>query len=182
MNVNQNTRLRIIGLVSVGLIAALTIYAYTIRHQIFMLERYGYPGVFLVEFIANASVAVPIPGSLATAAVAPLLNPFLLAAVASAGAAIGELFGYLAGLGGSTLVENVTWLERIERWMEKYGGVVILLMAAIPNPLFDTAGLAAGALKMHPARFFFWCWGGKLINRLIITLGGAALINQFFPL
>jgi membrane protein YqaA with SNARE-associated domain len=176
--------LRIAGFLSLVFIVGLTIYAYSIRHQLFLLERYGYPGIFLVEFIANASVLLPIPGSAVTAAVAPLFNPLILAAVASTAASFGEIFGYLVGLGGSTFIEEskVKWVERIEKWMGKYGGVTIAAMAAIPNPLFDTAGIAAGALKYPGWKFFLWCWLGKTINRLVIIFGAGALIRWFIPL
>ncbi|NPV86621.1 MAG: VTT domain-containing protein [Anaerolineae bacterium] len=173
---------RLIAILAIAAIVAMTLYAYRMREQILMLQRFGYLGIFLIEFIANASVMVPIPGSAVTMAVAPLFHPILLALVASTAASLGELFAYAAGRGGNTLIENSVWLERIESWMKKYGKVVITLMAAIPNPLFDTAGLAAGILRVPAPTFFFWCWLGKIINRLVIVLGASALLRWVMPL
>ena len=175
----KDIRLRIIGIVAVVVIVALTIYAYSMREQIVALRRYGYLGIWLIEFIANASVLLPIPGSLVTAAMIPLLHSPLLAIVASNAAAVGELTAYMAGLGGSTMIENANWYERVKKSISKYGGVTIFVLAAIPNPLFDTAGLAAGALRMNALQFFLWCWLGKFINRAVLVFGGAAFLHWF---
>lgn len=177
---DRKLRNRLISIFTLVAIVALTILAYTHRGQIMHLRRYGYPGIFLIEFIANASVMLPIPGSAVTAAMAPLLNPFVLAVTASTAASIGELFGYLVGLGANEIVERASWIERVKIWLKKYGGITIALLAAIPNPIFDTAGIAAGALNIPPWRFFMWCWLGKTLNRLALTLGASALLHRFF--
>jgi membrane protein YqaA with SNARE-associated domain len=175
----NNTRWKtLLSILSVLIIVAFTFFAYRMGGRIMSLQRYGYPGIFLIEFIANASVLLPIPGSLVAAAVAPLFNPFLLALVAGLGASLGELSAYIAGLGGSTIIHRFGWYDRIHSWLKKYGGITILFMAAIPNPFFDTAGLAAGALQMGVTRFFFWCFAGKVINRLILVFSSAALLNH----
>ena len=176
----NNRRQILISILAVVVIIGLSIYAYSLRGRILSLQRYGYPGIFLIEFIANASVFLPIPGSLVTAAASPLLkNAWLLASVAASGASIGEMFGYLAGRGGNSLVEQTKWAARIEQWMKSYGGLTILVLAAVPNPLFDTAGIAAGALGMPPYQFFLWCLAGKWINRVVVVFGSATLIQWF---
>ncbi|HQF63663.1 MAG TPA: hypothetical protein PLT26_14275, partial [Anaerolineaceae bacterium] len=50
-------------------------------------------------------------------------------------------------------------------------------IAFIPNPLFDAAGMIAGALKMPLWRFLIYCWIGKCLKMLAFALGGAALID-----
>lgn len=179
MNNKQSTRLRIVSILAVIVIVGLTVYAYSMREQIIALRRYGYIGIWLIEFIANASVLVPIPGSLVTAAMIPLLHSPLLAIISSNAAAVGELTAYMAGLGGSTVVENQQWYDKVKGWIAKFGGVTIMILAAVPNPLFDTAGLVAGAARMNMLQFFLWCWLGKLINRTILVFGGAALFEWF---
>lgn len=156
--------------------------AFFFRDQIIQLRRYGYIGAFLIEFISNASVLIPFPGSAVTAAMSPFFNPLLLALMAASGAALGELSAYIAGWSGNLLIENKTWYIRVRGWMEKYGGIIILLMAAIPNPLFDTAGLAAGSLRYPVFNFFLWCWCGKMLNRLVLVFGGAALLTRILPI
>ncbi len=171
----------VIGVVAVLVVVLLTAMAYRYRHQVAALSHYGYPGIFLVELIANATIILPIPGSAVTTAISPLLNPWILALVAATGAALGELSAYAAGVGGNVLIENQPWYLRVKGWMQRYGGLVILLMAFIPNPFFDTAGLVAGSLRMKVVAFFVWCWAGKVLNRLLLVLGASSILLRLFP-
>jgi membrane protein DedA with SNARE-associated domain len=52
-----------------------------------------------------------------------------------------------------------------------------LILAALPNPFFDLAGMAAGALKMPIQKFIFWCVIGKIIKMLFFAYTGAYSIN-----
>jgi membrane protein DedA with SNARE-associated domain len=63
--------------------------------------------------------------------------------------------------------------------MRKNGPLTILILSAIPNPFFDLAGLAAGALKMPVVKFFFWCLIGETIKMTIFALAGMNLIEFF---
>ena len=165
-----------LSILTILVIAGLVFTAYYFQDNILLLRRYGYPGIFLIEAIANASIFLPIPGSLIAVAVAPLFNPFALALVASLGAALGELSAYAFGYSSGELIPHREWQDQIKHWLDRYGGITILVFAAVPNPLFDTAGLAAGALKMKMWHFFLWCWGGKFLNRLVLVFSSAALI------
>lgn len=169
--------MRLVSIIMVILIVGGTILAYMNRHRIHDMVRYGLPGIFLVEFIANASIVLPIPGALVTAALSPLVPPIALILVSSLAAALGELTGYAAGMGGKQIIENAKWHDNVERWMKKFGGLTIVVMAAIPNPLFDIAGVTAGLLRMNVLYFFFCCWLGKIINRTVVVLGGSTLIG-----
>jgi membrane protein DedA with SNARE-associated domain len=42
--------------------------------------------------------------------------------------------------------------------------VTLFLMSTIPNPIFDIAGLAAGAVQMPVGRFFAAVLAGKVIK------------------
>ncbi len=60
--------------------------------------------------------------------------------------------------------------------MKKYGGPAVMVLASIPNPFFDIAGIAAGALKMKVQRFLFWCWLGVTAKMLLFAyLGSSSL-------
>jgi len=171
----RDTIIRILVLVGV---VGLSVLAFIFRREIIALKDYGYPGIFLIEFIANASVFLPIPGSLFTVAAAGILEyRVLLAVLAGTAAALGELFGYAAGRSGAEMVHKTTWHLRVEGWFRRYGGWAIVFLSAIPNPLFDAAGLVAGAAKMPVLLFFLYCLTGKVINRLIIVFGGAWIFS-----
>ena len=146
---NPKQRLNILrALILIGVIG-LTIYLVSLRSQVKQLGTYGYPGIFLVSILINATIIVPIPGILLTSAMGAVFNPFWVAVAAGLGAAIGETSGYLAGFGGQVVVENAKLDDRLTYWMKKYGDITILVLAFIPNPAFDIAGMIAGVLRMN---------------------------------
>ena len=57
------------------------------------LQSFGYPGIFLVALLANATVLIPLPGLMVTTAMGAVFNPFWVAIAAGLGAGIGELSG-----------------------------------------------------------------------------------------
>ena len=75
------------------------------------------------------------------------------------------------------MVERVHLYERIHPWVEKYGGWAILVLSAIPNPFFDLAGVAAGAVKMPLWKFLLFCWFGQLIKMTTFAYAGSHSIN-----
>ncbi len=162
-------------------VIGLTVYLLSIRDRIQDFEQYGYPGLFLISLISSATVLIPVPGVLLTSAMGAIFNPFWVAVIAGFGAGLGELSGYLAGFSGRGVVEKVKWHEHMESWVQKYGNWAILVLSIIPNPVFDVAGLTAGALKMPVQRFLFWCILGKIIKMLAFAYGGATIMDWLFP-
>ena len=170
-------RLSLIRILAFLLVVAITILIVSLRDQFEQLQAYGYPGIFLLSILANATVILPAPGIAFTFAMGAVFNPIGVAIAAGSGAAIGELTGYLAGFSGRGIVEDNPTYKRIEEWTDRYGGWAILLFAFIPNPLFDLGGAAAGALGMPIRTFLFWAMIGKTLKMLIIAYAGAASID-----
>jgi len=171
--------LTITRIVALVFVIAVTVTLYIYRHQVQQLQALGYPGIFLVSVLANATLILPVPGVIFTAAMGAIFNPCWVAVAAGTGAAVGEMTGYLAGFSGQAVIDRQGWYERIENWMRKYGDVTIFVLAFIPNPIFDIGGIAAGALKMPWWRFYFWCALGKILKMLVFAYGGAALVSWF---
>jgi uncharacterized membrane protein YdjX (TVP38/TMEM64 family) len=111
-----------------------------------------------------------------------VFNPIGVALAAGSGATLGELTGYLAGFSGRGIIEDNPTYRRIDAWTDRYGGWAILLLAFIPNPLFDIAGAAAGALGMPILTFLFWVWIGKTMKMLVFAYAGAASIDWLINL
>jgi membrane protein YqaA with SNARE-associated domain len=137
--------------------------------------RYGYAGIFVLSLLASATIIVPAPSLAIVSVMGSILNPFAVGACAGAGEAIGELTGYLAGCSGRQVVENRARYEQLVRWTQRYGLWVIFVLSIIPNPLFDLAGIAAGALQIPVRRFLFACWAGKTIKTILFALGGRGI-------
>jgi len=98
------------------------------------------------------------------------------------GASIGELSGYLAGFSGQRVAERTPMYEQMERWMKQYGNWAVLLLAFVPNPFFDMAGLIAGVLRMNFLKFWLWCLFGKILKMILFSYGGAGILNFFAPM
>jgi membrane protein YqaA with SNARE-associated domain len=150
------------------------------RENVQELEGYGYPGIFLLSMLSNATPILPVPGILLTSAMGAVFNPFWVAIAAGSGAALGELSGYLAGFSGQTVAARTPTYVKLEGWMKRYGVWVVLLLGFIPNPLFDIAGMIAGVLRMPVFKFLVFCWVGKVLKMMMFAYGGASL-GRLFP-
>ena len=161
--------LRILALLAV---IAITVYIYSIRDRVEDFAAYGYPGIFLIALMANATVFLPAPGVAVIFAMGSIFHPLGVALAAGAGGALGELSGYLAGFSGQAVVERTNVYERINPWVEKFGSWAILILAAIPNPFFDVAGVAAGVAKMPIRNFLVACWIGQTVKMAMFAYAG----------
>ncbi len=176
---NPKLRLNLLRAVILIGVIALTVFLIANRDQVKQLGAYGYPGIFVLSILANATIIVPVPGVILTTAMAAAFNPFWVAIAAGLGAALGELSGYLAGFSGQAIVENASLYDRLTGWMRKYGNITILVLAFIPNPAFDVAGMIAGTLKMKVTQFLFFCALGKILKMMIFAYTGASIFSLF---
>jgi membrane protein YqaA with SNARE-associated domain len=164
-----------IRIIAVIFVLALTAFIIINRDKAHGLEKYGYPGIFLLSFLTYATVILPVPGLLVVSAMGAVFNPLLVALVAGVGAALGELTGYLAGFGSQPVVERVNIYKRMVEWVNKYGALSVIILSAVPNPFFDITGAAAGALRMPVRKFLFWTWIGETIKMLFFAYTGGSL-------
>ena len=154
-------------------------------------ERVGYPGLFLVTLMANASIILPTPGFIAVVVAGAVLNPLLVALIGAAGMTIGELSGYLVGRAGSTVSagKNNNGQSRWSRWtafssrlVKRWGVLGIFILAALPNPLFDIAGIAAGAVRLGIVKFLIATFAGRLIRTSLLAYSSAYSIETIVDL
>jgi membrane protein YqaA with SNARE-associated domain len=162
-------------------IIGLTYGIYLYRDQARRLASFGYFGIFLLSILANATIILPAPGVAFVFGMGAVFHPFLVALAAGAGAAIGELSGYLAGYSGQAVLPRLDIIQRLQEWMRKYGGWTILILAFIPNPIFDIAGMVAGILKMPLWKFILFCLAGKILKMLLFAYAGSLSIPWLAP-
>lgn len=168
--------LRVLALFAV---VGITIYIFSIRDRVEQFAQFGYPGIFLIALLANATVLLPAPGVAVIYAMGAIFNPLGVALAAGTGGALGEFSGYLAGFSGQAVIERADVYDRIKPWVDKYGGWAILVLSAIPNPFFDVAGIAAGIAKMPIHTFLIFTWIGQLIKMSIFAFAGRYSIQIF---
>ncbi|MFN2168693.1 MAG: hypothetical protein ACK2U9_20865 [Anaerolineae bacterium] len=125
----------------VALVIALSAAIFAFRDRFAELAALGYPGIFLVSLLGNATIVLPAPSLALVFAMGSALAWPLVGLVAGAGEALGELTGYLAGMGGRAIIEDEKTYGRLVSWMERRGGITIFVLSAIPNPFFDLAGI-----------------------------------------
>jgi membrane protein YqaA with SNARE-associated domain len=171
--------LRILGFLLAILISVLV---FVFRDKLANLQSYGYLGLFLLNILGSATIFLPTPLFLTSFVAASIFNPFLVAIVSSVGSTFGELTGYLAGYGAEDIIEKDIKIQKVKRWMDKYGLWVLFILGLVPNPFFDIAGIIAGATEIPVWKFLAVVWAGKLIKFLVIAYAGAnsvALIDKF---
>jgi membrane protein YqaA with SNARE-associated domain len=173
----RTTILRIISFLAV---VAISVWIFSIRDKASELAAFGYPGIFVISFMANATVLLPAPGVAVVFAMGGIFNPLIVGIVAGVGSALGELSGYLAGYSGQAVIERGGIYDKIHPFIVKYGAATVFVLAAIPNPFFDLGGIAAGALKMPVRTFLTWCILGKIIKMLVFAYAGAYSIDWIY--
>jgi membrane protein DedA with SNARE-associated domain len=158
-------------------VLGITTGIFLIRDRAAELAYFGYPGIFAVALLANATLILPAPWLAVIFAMGAVFHPVGVAIAAGTGATLGELTGYLAGFSGQAVIPSGLTYDRLRGWTERHGGWAILVMAFIPSPLFDVAGMAAGALRMPVVKFLLWAWVGKTLKMLAFAYAGAGSVE-----
>ena len=73
------------------------------------------------------------------------------------------------------MIEDRARYEQLANWTQRYGLWVIFVLSVIPNPLFDLAGIAAGALRIPVFWFLLVCWAGKTVKTTVVALVGKTI-------
>jgi membrane protein YqaA with SNARE-associated domain len=178
----QERRLTLTRILALLFVIGVSVLIYVFRDQAEQLANYGYAGIFFLSILANATIILPAPGIAVVFAMGGVFNPLAVALAAGAGAALGELSGYLAGFSGQVVVENSRRYLLIQGWMQRHRSMsflVIFGLAAVPNPFFDIAGIAAGTLRLPIWQFIFWCFLGKTVKMLVFAYAGYFSVDYF---
>jgi membrane protein YqaA with SNARE-associated domain len=155
------------------------------------LLGFGYASVFLMNLASTATFYFPVPGL--TVAAQTLVStegdsshfPWLVGVLGGLGMAVGEITAYYAGMIGAELVRGrdlpgprrfhaamqraingINWL------MKRWGMLTLFVLSAVPNPLFEVAGLTAGSVRMQFRRFIVSVTGGKIVRGLLLAYYG----------
>jgi len=143
------------------------------------VERWGYAGLFGIVLVRSASVVMPMPGGGIIFAAGGLLDPvwgvpapIAVGLVAGFAESLGEFTGYGAGLGGSPMLQDREIYRQIKRWVERRSFLTVFAMALTPAPLFDVAGMAAGAARVPIRVFYPAVLSGKVLRDVIVATAG----------
>lgn len=159
---------------AVLVVIGLSVTIFSFSNKIEQLRTLGYLGAFSTMLLGNATIILPAPGLTIVFALGSTFNPLLIGLAAGAGAALGELTGYVAGFSGRVVLERRKLYRQLEGWMRRHGFAFLFVLAVIPNPFFDIAGVIAGALRFTWWRFLLVAWAGKTVQGILIAYAGAA--------
>ncbi|MEO6196947.1 MAG: VTT domain-containing protein, partial [Dehalococcoidia bacterium] len=139
----------------------------------------GYAILWIISLLRASSVLLPIPGSGLTVAAGAIMDPLWgipvpIAVGVTAGTAesIGEFTGYYAGINGGKLMEGRPLYEKVSAWIKKAPFPTMFVMAFMPSPVFDVAGLAAGAARVPIRIFYPAILLGKIGRGIIMAAAG----------
>ncbi|HEY5625946.1 MAG TPA: VTT domain-containing protein [Dehalococcoidia bacterium] len=159
------------------------------------MEDLGYLGIFISNFLPHVSVFLPLPGLTAVGHAliiwgAEELNPVIVVAIATFANTIAEWTSYLAGSTGKAAAEERPisvpgvagrWLGRswalAEWFMARAGFMTLLVLSAIPNPVFEVTGIIAGATRMNFLKFNVALLIGHFIRVMFLVIVGHEAIE-----
>lgn len=158
------------------------------------LEGANYFSVFITNLASTATFFVPVPG-LTAAAQALIIEqgskaqfPWLIGVAGGLGMAIGEITAYYAGYLGAQMMRGRDLpgpkqfhgtIERVVRTVDwlvgRWGVPTLFVLSAIPNPLFEIAGVTAGSVRMPFRRFLGSVTAGKIVRGILLAYLGTRL-------
>jgi len=175
---------------AVAAVVALNVATYallateTAQRWVASVEQWAYPGSFVLALLTNATLAVPVPyNPIVIQLMVAVEHPMIIAVLAAAGASLGESTGWWVGSQGRAVLPTegrpggfVRWLQRLSahRWPAFWG---LVAFSAVPNPVFDVAGLVAGAARVPYLVFLAAAFLGRLVRFSLFALVGAALLD-----
>lgn len=149
-------------------------------HFIWLIDRFGLPGIFGIGVFTNAPVIAPVTGFAVIPFVLDIARQHNDAAVIvlyALGGAVGESTGYLTGVAG----KDITRLERgrfyglLQRWFvrERRGRTFFLLifLAFVTSP-YDFIAIFIGGVRYPYPLFFLATFVGRIGKYAVIVLLG----------
>jgi membrane protein DedA with SNARE-associated domain len=157
--------------------------------RLIQLKNHIYWGAFLISVIGNATVILPGAVLVILANIGIVLypvtgvyGPVLVGVAGGAGAALGEMTGYMVGFSGRGLVGKSRLYHRLVGWIERWGVLIVFIFSIVPF-FFDLVGIIAGALRLPLWKFVLFCWLGRSLMYVAVIVAasmGYQNILRFF--
>jgi membrane protein DedA with SNARE-associated domain len=148
-----------------------------------LVQRGGYGALFFVGFLGSVTLVLPVPCLPLVFAGGGVLDPYLVSLSAAAGMTFGMGLTYFIGTIGAGVVNTVSagnstgrfaqWVQRSRRWFSRSGVQSSFVLAAVPNPVYDFAGIIAGSVRVPLHRFLIGTMLGKAVQTMGVAVAGA---------
>ena len=149
----------------------------------------GIPMIILLGFIGSVTVIILVPVLPLVFTGAAILNPVGLVIAAAASITAGMAVCYILGRRGHSRAARVSAesqaslpapISSFYSWSTDNVGTASFLIAATPNPMFDYAGIVAGAGRVDVRRFLAGTFFGKMAQASVITFLGHTVGGHLF--
>ncbi len=139
------------------------------KDQLKNVESFGLFGLFLINFFSSATIFLPSPGIVSVPVAAAIYNPLSVVLLGSLGSALGEGVGFLFGHSSMQVLNGKKHkiLYHLNKFIfEKYGLPLIVIFAAIPNPVVDGLGILAGMAGYPLHKFLLAVLLGRIVRNI----------------
>jgi len=143
-----------------------------------LIISYGLIGLFIVCFASSSILPFPAePGIILAISIFDVVYVFIFAFF---GSVSGAILNYVIGLKGihGIVKRNVKKEKELEKWFNKYGGIILILVPWLPF-IGDPLTIVAGALKMRFEKFLLWISIGKFIKIFLVIFVGIQIFEIF---
>ncbi len=169
----------IVGIIAAVLTIVMAFAVVYFGEWVRALKGYGYMGAFLISILGGATIIVPVPMLAVVFALGGVMKyTWLVGLAAGLGETVGALTIYLTGYGGGKALQSSKHgfiqrsYDRLMGLMERRGSMTLFFLAAVVNPFFYPAALAAGALRFGIRKYFAICFVGKTIKGMTVVYAG----------
>lgn len=139
----------------------------------------GLLGLFILNFVSNASFFISAPAIISVFAAGDLYPPIVVALVSSLGAAFGDFVSFVLGFSGRKVfnkkLEKHLWFRVLEDFFKSHGFFLLFIFSFIPNPFFDSFGIIAGIFNYSPKKFLVIVFVGRLLRYFLVAQFGSLI-------
>lgn len=167
-----------VGAGALALLIALNVVLYLAPIDYRALGDFAYAGAFLITLLANATTVVPVPYVGVVARIVASVDSVPLVVLSAAlGSVLGESVAFFVGRAEEGVVADRPIYRRLHKLVDRplRAGLFLFVFAVPFNPLFDVAGLAAGALGLSYRIFFLSVFLARIVRFALIASLGAGL-------
>lgn len=150
-------------------------FAFYFQNELAKFGNLGLIGIFLINLVGSITLFLPAPGIATVFAGGIIYNPLLVALLAALGSAIGDMVAYYLGRTGKEVLikRDSFWFGIFRETFNSFGWFFIIVLALIPNPVFDAVGIIAGIFSYSPRKFFVYVFIGRLLRNILLALVGS---------
>ncbi len=137
-------------------------------------NTFGFIGVLIVTWLRSTILFFPIPNFVTIFSAAILFNPIGVAIAGGVGSTMGMVISYLMGLN----IQNTKDFKRSPKFVqlfEKYGDLIVFLLALITNPIYNLTATTLGLVKYGILKFILFTFIGRILHSFLFAYLGSLL-------